>query len=106
MAVSCADDAMICPVCTLKLFLQAGSHKPDELVFHKVVATPKSGDDLAGRMSYSRAREHFSSSLSRTGIDPTGYCTHSLWAGGASAAALAGIPDCLLQCHSGWKCAA
>ena len=40
LVVSCADDATICPVLTLKLFLQAGGHNPDDFTFRKVVSAP------------------------------------------------------------------
>ena len=55
-------------------------------------------------MSYRRARELGSQALSRVGISPEGFGTHSLRTGGVTAAARAHVPGRLIQRHGGWLC--
>ena len=57
-------------------------------------------------MTYLAARDLFGRALRRAGVCPEGYGMHSLRAGGATAAANAGIPERLLQRQGGWRSAA
>ena len=54
-------------------------------------------------MSYSRVRELVLQALSPIVGDVSQFCVHSLRAGGASAAANAGISDRLFKRHGRWK---
>ena len=63
---------------------------------HKFVSTNKP-------ISYSTVREYFKSSFKDIVPDIAAFSTHSLRAGGASAAANAGVADRLFQRHGRWK---
>ena len=65
----------------------------------------KHGDYLCARasLSYARMRELFLQKISDLGFDPKLYGLHSLRAGGATAAANAGVPDRLFKRHGCWK---
>ena len=56
-----------------------------------------------GGLSYTRLRELLLSKISQLGYDPTLFSMHSLRAGGATAAANAGVEDRLFKHHSRWK---
>ena len=55
-------------------------------------------------MSYSRANELIKRELQKEELDAKLYGVHSLTAGGASAAAVLGVPDRLFQRQGGWRC--
>ena len=71
--------------------LSVGSH---DRVFRAVVHT-REGERLrkSGGLSYSRLRELLLEKISPLGMDPQLFGMHSLRAGGAMAAANAGVPD-------------
>ena len=48
-------------------------------------------------------RELLLEKLAQVGLDPKDYGLHSLRAGGASAAANAGVPDRLFKRHGRWR---
>ena len=56
-----------------------------------------------GGLSYTRLRELLLSKISQLGYDPTLFSMHSLRAGGATAAANAGVEDRLFKHHGRWK---
>ena len=98
------EDGDLCPVRVLERFLVAGKHTPADPILRRVTTCRRKQDYLRGAMSYRRARELVSQTLSRVGISPEGFGTHSLRAGGATAAARAHVPDRLIQRHGGWLC--
>ena len=98
------EDGDLCPVRVLERFLVAGKHAPADPILRRVTTCRRKQDYLRGAMSYRRARELVSQTLSRVGISPEGFGTHSLRAGGATAAARAHVPDRLIQRHGGWLC--
>ena len=53
-------------------------------------------------MSYSHAKELLRKELKREGLDSSLFGIHSLRSGGASAAAVLGVPDRLFQRYGGW----
>ena len=61
----------------------------------------RSGECLrkGGGLSYSRLRELLLEKISSLGMDPKLFGMHSLRAGGATAAANAGVPDRLFKLH-------
>ena len=65
----------------------------------------KEGERLrkSGGLSYSRLRELLLEKISQLGMDPQLFGMHSLRAGGAMAAANAGVPDHLFKRHSRWR---
>jgi integrase len=67
----------------------------------------KLGGEVSGPLfeglSYSVARSQLRTWLTRAGVDPAGFGTHSLRRGGATAAARAGIQDSVIQKHGRWK---
>lgn len=93
-----------CPVALVERFLREGAHGPDQPLFCKI-GRRKSGTAFLRTvaMTYSRARELVGECLRAIGLDSSQYGLHSLRAGGASAAANAGVPDRLFRRHGGWK---
>ena len=75
-----------------------------EKLFRAIVHT-KTGERLreSGGLSYSRLRELLSDRIQGLGMDPKQFGMHSLRAGGATAAANAGMPDRLFKRHGHWK---
>ena len=57
----------------------------------------------AGGLSYPRLRELLLDKIAKFGFDPALFGMHSLRAGGATAAAYAGVQDRLLKRHGRWK---
>ena len=104
MVIACTGTPT-CPVSTMqKYFSMAGlSHTSDKL-FRAIVST-KNGERLrgGGGLSYSRLRELLLAKLEQLGMDPKLFGMHSLRAGGATAAANAGVPDRLFKRHGRWK---
>ena len=64
-----------------------------------------SGEKLRplGPLSYTTVRELFRNKLRDLGYPPNGFGLHSWRAGGASAAAQAGVPDHLFKQHRRWS---
>ena len=98
--------ASTCPVEMMERYfrmgrLSVGSH---DRVFRAVVRT-KEGERLrkSGGLSYSRLRELLLEKISQLGMDPQLFGMHSLRAGGATAAANAGVPDRLFKRHGRWR---
>lgn len=93
-----------CAVALLERFFLEGGHGGDQLVFRKLY---RSGDGKARlreeAMTYSRALEKIRNCFDAIGLDVRNYALHSLRAGGASAAASAGVPDRLFRRHGGWR---
>ena len=79
-------------------------HSSQAKLFCGIVHT-KSGECLCknGGLNYNRLRELLLEKLSQLGIDPALFGMHSLWAGGATAAANAGVEDRLFKRHGHWK---
>ena len=57
----------------------------------------------SGGLTYSRMKELFKQKLSQLGFEADDFRLHSLRAGGATAAAKAGIPDRIFKRHGCWK---
>ena len=57
----------------------------------------------SGSLSYTRLRELVLDKLESIGLDKRKFGVHSLRAGGATAAANAGVPDRRFKHHSRWK---
>ena len=98
--------ASTCPVEMMERYfrmghLNVGSH---DRVFRAVVHT-KEGEKLckSGELSYFRLRELLLEKISQLGMDPGQFGMHSLRAGGATAAANAGVPDRLFKRHGHWR---
>ena len=95
-----------CPVAMLERYfhmggLCSGSH---DKVFRAIVNT-KSGETLrkTGGLRYTRLRELLIAKIAQLGMDPALFGMHSLRAGGATAAANAGVPDRLFKRHGRWR---
>ena len=69
------------------------------------IVSAKEGERLRanGGLSYSRLREILLAKIGQMGWDPKLFGMHSLRAGGATAAANAGVPDRLFKRHGRWK---
>ena len=98
------EDGDLCSVRVLERFLVAGKHAPADPILLRVTICRRKPDYLRGAMSYHWARELVSQTLSPVDISPERFGTHSLRAGGATAAALAHVPDRLIQRPGGWLC--
>ena len=96
----------LCPVAALEKYMQMANIQPgsDERLFRQIVKT-KSGEKLrgAGGLSYTTLSENFKSKLTQLGFDVQQFGLHSLRAGGATAAARAGIADRLFKRHGRWR---
>ena len=95
-----------CPVAMMERYFRLGGMESSSKrkLFRGIVHT-KSGERLraAGGLSYTRMRELFLQKIAELGFDPKRFGLHSLRAGGASAAANAGVPDRLFKRHGRWK---
>ncbi|KAL5473775.1 hypothetical protein EMCRGX_G028330 [Ephydatia muelleri] len=94
---------LTCPVGMMeKYFLM--DHTPKACVFRGISVT-KEGERLrkTGGLSYTRLRELLLQKITQLGYDPKAFGMHSLRAGGATAAANAGVPDRLFKRHGRWK---
>jgi hypothetical protein len=96
----------ICPVNMTERYISLGeiSGSPDQYLFRGITRT-KSGVKLRkkGGLSYTRMRELLLEKIVAIGLNPKLYGLHSLRAGGATAAANAGVPDRLFKRHGRWR---
>ena len=96
----------ICPVAMLERYFEKAAlgSGTTELAFRGIVHT-KTGERLrkSGGLSYSRVRELMLQRLSSLGFDAAAFGMHSFRAGGATAAANAGVPDRLFKRHGRWR---
>ena len=96
----------LCPVAMLERYFKLAGIKgeQDKFLFRGLVNT-KNGSWLrnAGGLSYTRAREVVLDMLEAIGLDKRQFGLHSLRAGGASAAANAGVPDRFFKRHGRWR---
>ena len=101
-------NSLTCPATMMeRYFAQTElSHSSSLLLFQGITRT-KRGEWLqpAGGWSYTRTcmRELFIVKWKELGYDPKQFGLHSLWAGGAIAAANAGMPDRLFKRHGCWR---
>ena len=79
-------------------------HSSQAKLFRGIVHA-NSGECLRkdGGLSYTRLRELLLEKLSQLGFDPALFGMHSLRAGGATAAANAGVEERLFKRHGHWK---
>ena len=95
-----------CPVHMAERYIKLGeiSGSPDLHLYRGIVRT-KNGVRLRkqGGLSYTRMRELLLEKLVEVGLDPKNFGLHSLRAGGATAAANAGVPDRLFKRHGRWR---
>ena len=95
-----------CPVAMLERYIDMAEIDlaAETHLFRGIVHT-KNKERLraSGSVSYTRMRELFLGKLAELGYNPKQYGLHSLRAGGASAAANAGVPDRLFKRHGRWR---
>ena len=95
-----------CPVLMMERYFERAQidRESKQNLFRGIVST-KNGEHLraSGSISYTRMRELFLRKVEELGYDPKQFSLHSLRAGGASAAANAGVPDRLFKRHGRWK---
>ena len=95
-----------CPVSMLEKYFAMGGlcHTSHAKVFRGITKT-KTGEKLqkSGGLSYSRAREILLEKIKAMGWDPSQFGMLRLRAGGATAAANAGVPDRLVKRHGRWR---
>lgn len=95
-----------CPVAMMEKYVAAaGITLSSELRLFRGVNPTSKGEQLrpSGGLSYTRMRELFLAKLDQLGYDRKQFGLHSLRAGGATAAAAAGIPDRLFKRHGRWR---
>ena len=98
--------AYTCPVNMVERYMaMAGVDPASEQFLFRGISNTKTGEKLrpSGGLSYSTLRELFKKKLSELGYPSEEFGLHSLRAGGASAAANAGVPDRLFKKHGRWK---
>lgn len=99
---------LTCPVTITRRYLEMANidvHS-DEFIFRSIAYCKSSQSYvLKGKtcLSYTRAREILLSSLESIGLDKRNFGLHSLRAGGATAAANAGVCDRLFKKHGRWR---
>ena len=93
------------------LYLKQADIDPDSsyYIFRNVALMRSTGKYILrpgnAPMSYSRVRELLLQKLATIGLDATQFGTHSLRAGGATAAVNMDISERLFLIHGRWKCA-
>ena len=95
-----------CPVAMLQRYMVAAQIAPtNDLYLFRGICKTKDGEKLraSGCLSYTTVRELSKKKLTDLGHSSDGFGLHSLKAGGASAAAQAGIPDRLFKQHGRWS---
>ena len=94
-----------CPVKMMERYYELGEIAHDSsLPLFRGVTRTRHGQRLrvAGSLSYTRMRELFLAKLGELGLDASKFGLHSLHAGGATAAANAGVADRLFKPHGRW----
>ena len=89
-----------CPVSMLERYMRmAGIEQHSNAYIFRAIIKSKYGENLraSGRITYSTLRELFKRKLVELGHSPDKFGQHSLRAGGAIAAANAGVQDRLLR---------
>ena len=95
-----------CPVAMLERYYAMGSITKDaKLRLFRGITSTRVGERLRshGSLNYTRLRELFLQKLTSLGFDAKQFGLHSLRAGGATAAAQAGVPDRLFKRHGRWR---
>lgn len=95
-----------CPVAMLERYITAAQiSSSSKLHLFRAITSTKHGERLrpSGSLSYTRMRELLLAKLEQIGYDKSQFGLHSLRAGGATAAANAGVPDRLFKRHGRWK---
>eukprot|EP00731_Ephydatia_muelleri_P033190 Em0026g10a len=97
---------LTCPVAMMeKYFFMGGLCTHDQGKVFRALDSTKHGQRLrtSGGISYTRLRELLLEKIEQLGMDPKAFGMHSLRAGGATAAARAGVADRLFKCHGRWR---
>ena len=98
-----------CPVAILRRYFEAANLElSSHLLLFRPLTKNKSGYSLrSGKLSYTRCREIFKTTLKDLGYDPKEYDLHSLRSGGATAVisnnASKAVSERLLKLHGCWK---
>ena len=95
-----------CPVAMLERYCALAQASPsDERYLFRGIVRTKKEERLreSGSISYTRVREIILKKFEQLGIDMQQLGLHSFRAGGATAAANAGMPDRLFKRHGPWK---
>jgi integrase len=95
-----------CPVGLLSRYVSITEawDTPEHFLFRRVLFRGgiKSIDSRNVALSYSNVRDIVKMKACQLGLDPKHYSTHSMRAGGSTAAANAGVSDRLFQRHGRW----
>jgi hypothetical protein len=99
-----------CPVKLLESYMKISGNlqAADKYVFRRIVFS-KGVKFLSDRdlpLTYSNVRDVVKAKSIQLGLDPKRYGTHSMRAGGSTAAANAGVGDRLFQRHGRWASSA
>ena len=94
-----------CPVAMLESYMQRGRVQlcSDLKLFRPIVGGKSEKLRNTGGISYSNMRELLKKKLEQLGFPAADFSLHSLRAGGATAAAAAGVPDRVFKKHGRWK---
>ena len=97
------------PVLQLFKYLKSACipHKSEKYIFRSIHTDKKSGMQKLRPdnkpISYTTIKDILKGELQAIGLDPRRYGTHSLRAGGATAAANQEVPDRLFKIHGRWQ---
>ena len=94
-----------CPVAMLEAYISRGDIQLSSSLklFRPIVSGHVEKLRNTGGLSYSRMRELVKEKLDELGFQAVEFGLHSLRAGGATAAAVAGVPDRVFKKHGRWK---
>ena len=95
-----------CPVAMLERYMtRTKTAWDDQRFLFRPIQRSRKGETLrdSGCISYTCLRDLFKRKLIDLGYQSGKFGLHSLRAGGASAAANGGVPDCLFKQHGWWK---
>ena len=94
-----------CPVAMLETYIRRGDIQmdSDQKLFRPIASGRCEKLRESGGITYSRMRELLKKKLEELGFSSANFSLHSLRAGGATAAAAAGVPDRVFKKHGRWK---
>ena len=99
-------DTALCPVGLVRRYFEISELAQDEEFIFRGLSAGRGQQRLRTvnkPLSYTRVRELLLDALTAIGLERSKFGTHSLRAGGATAAANAGVPDRLFKRHGRWK---
>jgi len=98
-------DSETCPVAMLEAYMRKGNIQAgsEQKLFRGIVTGKMEKLRATGGLSHTRMAELLKDKLLDLGFSSKEFSLHSLRSGGATAAAVAGVPDRLFKKHGRWR---